>query len=57
MAASILREENPDHFSLLTQQWINYRFSDKSADLQSRVAMIEVNDLREIKTGSKQASI
>ena len=48
MAARILREENPHHFRLLSQQWINYRFTDRDTDLQSRVAMIEVNDLHEI---------
>lgn len=48
MAATILRDENPEHFETLSQQWINYRFRDSSADLQSRVAMFEINDLNEI---------
>jgi len=48
MAAKILRDENPGHFQILSQQWINYRFQDSKADLQSRVAMFEVNDLNEI---------
>jgi gamma-butyrobetaine hydroxylase len=48
MAAKVLREENPEHFQILSQQWINYRFQDSTTDLQSRVAMFEVNDLNEI---------
>ena len=48
MAAKILREENPQHFCLLSQHWVNYRFTDRDTDLQSRAAMLEVNDLNEI---------
>lgn len=48
MAASLLREENPQHFDILSQQWINYRFQDADTDLQSRVPMFEVNDKKEI---------
>lgn len=48
MAAKVLREENPEHFRILSQQWINYRFQDSTTDLQSRVAMFEVNDLNQI---------
>lgn len=48
MAAKVLRDENPDHFMLLSQNRLNFRFRDESADLQSRVPLIEVNDLGEI---------
>lgn len=48
MAAKILRDENPEHFKILSQQWINYRFQDSDADLQSRAAMFEVNDLNQV---------
>ena len=48
MAARVLRDENPDHFAILTQNWINFRFRDDSADLQSRVPLIEVNDRDEV---------
>lgn len=48
MAATLLRKENPIHFDILSQQWINYRFQDADTDLQSRVPMFEVNDRKEI---------
>lgn len=48
MAAKILREEDSDHFKVLSQNWINFRFCDNMADLQARVPFIEVNDLDEI---------
>ena len=48
MAANILRDENPGNFNTLSQQWINYRFQDADTDLTSRVAMLEVNDLKQI---------
>jgi len=48
MAASILRDENPQHFETLCQQWINYRFQDANTDLHSRVPMFEVNEKNEI---------
>ncbi|MGD8348416.1 MAG: TauD/TfdA family dioxygenase [Gammaproteobacteria bacterium] len=48
MAAKVLRDENPGHFATLSQNWINFRFRDSSADLRSRVPMIEVNDLDEV---------
>ncbi len=48
MAASILRQENPGHFATLSQNWINFRFRDHSADLRSRVPFIEVNDRDEV---------
>jgi len=48
MAARVLREESPEHFVALSRIWINFRFRDDSADLRSRVPMIEVNDLDEI---------
>jgi len=48
MAASLLREESPQHFDTLSLQWINYRFQDVQTDLQARAPMIEVNDKKEI---------
>jgi gamma-butyrobetaine hydroxylase len=48
MAASILRQENPTHFDLLSRNWINFRFRGGSADLQARVPLIEINDLDQI---------
>ena len=48
MAASCLRSENSDHFSLLSHEWINFRFNDANADLRSRVPFIEINDRGEI---------
>lgn len=48
MAAKILREENREHFELLSRHWINFRFLDSRADLQSRVPFIEVNDFDEV---------
>ena len=48
MAANILRDENPQHFKTLCQQWINYRFQDPNTDLHSRVPMFEVNEKSEI---------
>lgn len=48
MAANILRDENPEHFKTLSQQWINYRFRDADTDLHTRVPMIEVNDYNQI---------
>ena len=57
-AAAILREENPAHFQTLSQQWINYHFQDSNANLQSRVPMIEVNDLnRTVKVRYNNRSI
>ena len=48
MAAKVLRDENPDHFLMLSQHRLNFRFRDANADLQSRVPLIEVNDLDEV---------
>lgn len=48
MAASILRQEKPQHFALLSQHWINFHFEDQQADLQARVPFIEVNDLGQV---------
>jgi len=48
MAANLLREESPQHFDMLSQQWISYRFQDASTHLQTRVPMVEVNDKKEI---------
>jgi gamma-butyrobetaine dioxygenase len=47
-AAKILREENFENFENLTNNWINFRFSDEKTDLRSRVPMIEVNDNNEV---------
>ena len=47
-AASILRDENEENFQTLTSNWINYRFTDSTNDLRSRVPMIELNDNHEI---------
>lgn len=47
-AADTLRTEEPTHFDLLSQQYINFRFEDTKADLHSRVPMIEVNDRAEV---------
>ncbi len=48
MAASILRQENAEHFETLSQQWINFRFRDADTDLRARAPLIEVNDRAEI---------
>jgi len=48
MAASTLRQEDPQHFAILSRTWINFRFRDTDSDLQSRVPLIEVNDRDEI---------
>ncbi|MDC9719578.1 MAG: TauD/TfdA family dioxygenase [Gammaproteobacteria bacterium] len=48
MAAAILRDEQPELFKCLCETHIQYRFSDSSTDLRSRVPMIEVNDRQEI---------
>ena len=48
MAAKILREEDSDHFGLLSQNWVSFRFRDSNADLQARGPLIEVNDLDEV---------
>jgi gamma-butyrobetaine hydroxylase len=42
--ARVLCDENPDHFAILSQHWINFRFRDRDADLQARFPFIEVND-------------
>ena len=47
-AAEILREESTEHFNTLVENWINYRFSDADADLNSRAPMIETNDLGDV---------
>ncbi len=48
MAAQKLREEDPEHFALLSQHWISFRFEDADTDLRARGPMIEVNDLDEV---------
>jgi gamma-butyrobetaine hydroxylase len=47
-AAKILKEESSENFEVLTNSWINFRFSDEKTDLRSRVPMIEINDNDEI---------
>jgi len=47
-AATVLRQESEEDFDTLTRSWINYRFTDASTDLRSRVPMIELNDKNEI---------
>ena len=47
-AAKILRYESSENFEALTNNWINFRFSDEKTDLRSRVPMIEVNDNGEV---------
>lgn len=47
-AAKILKEESSENFEVLTNNWINFRFSDEKTDLRSRVPMIEINDNDEI---------
>jgi gamma-butyrobetaine hydroxylase len=47
-AARVLCDEDPDHFAILSQHWINFRFRDRDADLQARVPFIEVNDLGDV---------
>ena len=48
MAADILRRENTEHFEILSRQWLNYKFNSSTASLESRVPMIETNDLGEV---------
>ncbi|MGU9956214.1 MAG: TauD/TfdA family dioxygenase [Arenicellales bacterium WSBS_2016_MAG_OTU3] len=48
MAAHILRDENRQHFDLLSKQFINFRFQDKEVDLNARAPMIEFNDHGEV---------
>ncbi len=48
LAAKRLRDENPEHFALLSRHWINFRFSDADADLRARAPLIEVNDRDEV---------
>ena len=47
-AATVLRQESEEDFDTLTRSWVNYRFTDPSTDLRSRVPMIELNDKNEI---------
>ncbi len=47
-AATVLRQESEEDFDTLTRSWVNYRFTDPSTDLRSRVPMIELNDNNEI---------
>ena len=47
-AAKKLREESSENFENLTNNWINFRFSDDKTDLRSRVPMVEVNDKHEV---------
>ena len=47
-AARVLCDENPEHFAILSQHWVSFRFRDSSTDLQARVPLIEVNDLGDV---------
>ena len=47
-AATILRQESKEDFTILASTWVNFRFSDTKTDLRSRVPMIELNDNNEI---------
>lgn len=47
-AADILRQESPDNFATLVNNWINFRFSDGDAELNSRAPMIDTNDLGDV---------
>jgi len=47
-AATVLRQESKEDFDILTNTWINFRFSDDKTNLRSRVPMIELNDSSEI---------
>lgn len=47
-AAEVLREESAEHFAMLVENWINFRFSDAAADLVSRAPMIETDDLGDV---------
>jgi gamma-butyrobetaine dioxygenase len=47
-AAEILQQENSEHFATLVENWINFRFSDREAELISRLPMIETNDLGDV---------
>ncbi len=47
-AASVVRQESKEDFSILADNWVNFRFSDAKTDLRSRVPMIELNDNSEI---------
>lgn len=48
LAATLLREENPQHFHSLTRHYIDFRYRNDDTDLQARAPMIEVNDLEQI---------
>ena len=47
-AAEVLRQESPEHFATLVNNWINFRYSDNNAELNSRAPMIETNDLGDV---------
>lgn len=47
-AASLLRQESPEHFRLLSENCINFRFRDDVTDLRSHVPLIETNADNEI---------
>ena len=47
-AAEVLRAESPKHFTTLVKNWVNFRFADTDADLNSRAPMIETNDLGDV---------
>ncbi len=47
-AAGVLRQESPEHFATLVENWVNFRFSDHETDLYSRVPLIETNALGDV---------
>lgn len=44
MAADLLRREAPEHFDTLARTPLHFRFSDRGADLRSRVPLISVDE-------------
>lgn len=43
-AAQALRDEDPAHFRVLSETWIDFRFVDAAADLRARAPLIELDD-------------
>ena len=44
LAAQVLRDEDPAHFRVLSETWIDFRFVDAAADLRARAPLIELDD-------------
>ncbi len=44
MAARVLRDEDAEHFRLLGETWIDFRFVDADADLRARAPLVELDD-------------